>query len=324
MKVLITGGNGFIGQKLARQLLNNGIQVSQGDQSRVDELILCDVQPAPFPINDPRVSTQLIDISESAAVETLVGSDIDVIYHLAAVVSGQAEQQFELGMKINFDGTRNLLEACRKLDTTPTFIFSSSAAVYGGEMPDVLDDNTIPNPQTSYGAQKLMGEVMVNDYSRKGFIDGRSVRLPTVSVRPGKANAAASSFASSIIREPLNGVAIECPVRDDTVVWITSPRTVVNNIVHAANVTANQMGMSRAIKLPGLTVTVGDMLGSLERIAGANVRGLVASVPDPVIEKIVYSWPGRFTTERANAMGFQGDSDFDEIVKNYISDDLEG
>jgi len=244
------------------------------------------------------------------------------VFHLAAIVSGQAEQEFELGMKINLDGTRNLLEACRTKESTPVFVYASSCAVYGGDMPEILQDDTLPNPQTSYGAQKFMGEILVNDYSRKGFLDGRSLRLPTVTVRPGKPNAAASSFASGIIREPLNGEATNCPVRDDTLVWITSPGSVVKNIIHAAKIRAEQMGDSRSIALPGLTVSVGDMLASLERVAGANVRGLVSSKPEPRIEKIVYGWPGRFVTAKADELGFIRDTGFDEIVQNYVNDEL--
>jgi len=321
MKVVVTGSNGFIGQKLVQSLLEHGITVA-GSKRNIQSLILCDVQEAPDPIEDDRITNHIADISDAQVAITLVGNDADLIFHLAAIVSGQAEQEFELGMRINLDGTRNLLEACRHCAKTPVLVYASSCAVYGGEMPEIIDDSTLPNPQTSYGAQKFAGEILVNDYSRKAFVDGRSLRLPTVTVRPGKPNAAASSFASSIIREPLNGEVAICPVREDTLVWVTSPRTVVSNIIHAAGVTAEQLGMTRSMALPGITVTVGEMLASLERVAGANVRGLVNCTPVPHIEKIVYSWPGRFTTEKADNLGFERDAHFDKIVQDYINDEL--
>ena len=187
-------------------------------------------------------------------------------------------------------------------------------------MPEVMTDETYPYPQTSYGSQKLLGELLVTDYSRKGFINGFSLRLPTVVVRPGKPNAAASSFASSIIREPLNGQSVICPINQDTPVWLTSPSVVSANIRHAASIAPTALPFTRSIALPGMTVTVLEMLDALESVAGSNTRGLVEQKNDPVIEKIVYSWPGRFSTDRANSLGFKGNDSFNDIVQEYIDE----
>lgn len=318
MNILITGGNGFLGNKLAQLLLTEGITTPDGKTHDVTTLTLVDVQEGPVKLADARVVTTIADISDPAKAKTLVTEDTDVIFHLAAIVSGQAEADFELGMQINMGGTQNLLEASRQLSSTPIIVYASSAAVYGGDVPDVLLDSTTPWPQSSYGAQKLIGEILVTDYSRKGFIDGRSLRLPTVVVRPGKPNAAASSFASSIIREPLNGESVNCPVGLDTPLWLTSPATVVHNIRHAASVNGADLKDTRSIPLPGITVTVADMLASLESIAGANVRGLVSNTAEPAIEKIVYTWPGVFQTDLALSLGFRKDTTFDSMVKQHM------
>jgi len=250
--------------------------------------------------------------------------DTRVVFHLAAIVSGQAEQEFDLGMRINLDGTRRLLDACRELPQAPRFLFSSSVAVYGGDMPAVLGDDTPVCPQTSYGAQKAGCEMLVNDYSRKGYVDGRTLRLPTIVVRPGKPNAAASSFASAVLREPLQGDEVTCPIKADTGVWVLSPRRVVGCFLHAAGLPAGAFGMNRTVKLPGITVTVAEMVDALRAATNDRVAARVKFERDPVIEKIVYGWPTQFALERAPGMGFVADNNISEIIEAFIEDELGG
>jgi nucleoside-diphosphate-sugar epimerase len=219
---------------------------------------------------------------------------------------------------VNLDGTRHLLESCRKLARPPKLVFASSVAAFGGVMPDVLDDSTTPTPQTSYGTQKVIGEYLVADFTRKGFIDGRSLRLPTIVVRPGKPNLAASSFASGIIREPLAGVAAECPVPDDTGVWILSPKRVVESFIHAHDLPGDAWPSTRVVNLPGITLSVREMLDAMGRVAGAETVQRVKFVPDARIQGIVKTWPVRFRTERADAMGFKADDGFDGIVRDHL------
>jgi len=218
---------------------------------------------------------------------------------------------------VNLDGTRLLLEACRKLPAPPRFVFASSVAAFGGALPEVLDDSTTPLPQTSYGTQKVIGEYLVADFTRKGFVDGRSLRLPTIVVRPGKPNLAASSFASGIIREPLAGVEAECPVPDTTGVWILSPRRVIESFLHAYDLPAEAWPASRVVNLPGITLTVREMLDAMGRVAGEEATRRVRFVPDARIQSIVRTWPVRFRTERALAMGFRADDDFESIVRDH-------
>lgn len=323
MKVLVTGGNGFIGQKLAVRLLSNGLETPDGQQHEVRKLILSDVREAPVPIDDSRVFTRIADIGDRSVADSLIAEKPDVIFHLAAVVSGQAEAEFDLGLRINLLGTLNLLEACREFLSKPIFVFSSSCGIYGGKnIPEVLLDSTTPMPQTSYGSQKYAGEILVTDYSRKGFIDGRSLRLPTVVVRPGKANAAASSFVSAIIREPLNGDSYSCPVPKTTRMWVTSPRTVVDNICHTTTVDEAELTDIRSILLPGFTVSVEQMLVALESVAGSEVRGRVDFKEDDTIMRIVETWPPDFETALANRLGYRRDNDFTAIIRQYMEDEL--
>jgi len=322
MKVVITGGNGFLGQKLAARLLNDGLPRHGTEAAPVTRLVLTDIQPAATTLDDDRVETVVTDISVAGEAERLIGNDTDAVFHLAAVVSGQAETDFDIGIRVNMHGTEMLLAACRSAGNQPTFVYASSCAVYGGAMPDVLDDTTLPYPQSSYGAQKLIGEVLLTDYSRKGFINGFSLRLPTVVVRPGKPNAAASSFASGIIREPLNGESTVCPVSHDTPLWLTSPSSVSANLRHAAGLDSALLPDSRSIALPGMTLSVADMLDALSSVAGTEARALVKDEPDPMIEKIVYSWPGRFQTPLANSLGFSSEQNFEVIVQEYCREYL--
>jgi nucleoside-diphosphate-sugar epimerase len=316
MNVLLTGGGGFIGSRLARALLERG---ELGGQA-ISRLTLLDAAfPAPAP-RDPRVEALQGDISDPAILAKAATRDTRAVFHLAAVVSGAAEADFDLGMRVNLEGTRALLERLRQCAEPPRVVFASSVAAFGGELPSELDDSTTPLPQTSYGTQKVIGEYLVADYGRKGYIDGRSLRLPTIVVRAGRPNAAASSFASSIIREPLNGELCECPVGSDTGVWLLSPRRVVDAFIHAHELPSEAWDTKRVVNLPGITATVREMLEALERIAGANVAQRVLFKPDPRIQAIVRTWPVRFRTPRALQMGFRADPGIESVIRDYIAD----
>jgi nucleoside-diphosphate-sugar epimerase len=312
MKVVITGGGGFLGSRLARALAARG---ELGGQA-ISRLTLVD---AAFPAGLSGFRMVKGDIADPATLREAIEAETAAVFHLAAVVSGAAEADFDLGMRVNLDGTRLLLERLRQCARPPRLVFASSVAAFGGELPAVLDDSTTPLPQTSYGTQKVIGEYLVSDYSRKGHIDGRSLRLPTIVVRAGPPNAAASSFASGIIREPLNGSVSECPVAPETGVWLLSPRRVVDAFVHAHAPEA--WGAKRVVNLPGITATVAEMLEALQRVAGAKVAGRVAWKPDARIQAIVKTWPVRFRTPRALEMGFKPDPDVDSVIRDYIADE---
>ena len=305
--VLITGGGGFIGSRLAAALK------AKHPGARIR---LLDV--AFPPALGKSFECVAGDIASPAVIAQALGNDTDTVFHLASVVSGGAEADFDLGYRVNLDGMRALLEACRKLPAPPKFVFASSVAAFGGELPDVLDDSTTPAPQTSYGTQKVIGEYLVADFTRKGMIDGRSMRLPTIVVRPGKPNLAASSFASGIIREPLAGVVSECPVAETTGVWILSPRRVVEAFIHAQELPSSAWPTTRVVNLPGITLSVREMIEAMGRVAGRDAAKRVKFVPDARIDAIVQTWPVRFRTERAIAMGFKADPDFDSIVRDHI------
>jgi len=310
MKLLITGGAGFLGQRLAHRLL--------AGHAEPLEVVLADRVTTDAFGTDSRVKSVACDIAERTAVEALVTPDTDVIYHLAAVVSSQAEAEFDLGMRINLEATRGLLETCRRLSSPPKFIFASSVAVFGGELPAIVTEQTAVHPQSSYGAQKAMGELLVNEFSRRGFVDGRVLRLPTISVRPGKPNRAASSFVSGIIREPLNGESVICPVGREITLWLSSPSTAVENLWHAHAIPAEKMVSHRTINLPGISITVGEMIAALEKVAGPAAVARIRFEPDAAVARIVTSWPGRFDTARARALGFHGDRDFEAIIRAYL------
>jgi len=316
MNVLITGGGGFIGSRLARALLARG---TLGGEP-LDRLTLLD-GAFPYELKDPRLQIVKGDIAERATIERVATLDTQAVFHLAAVVSGGAEADFDLGMRVNLDGTRLLLERLRQCARPPRLVFASSVAAFGGELPAVLDDSTTPLPQTSYGTQKVVAEYLVADYSRKGFLDGRALRLPTIVVRAGKPNAAASSFASSVIREPLNGEVCDCPVAPDTGVWLLSPRRVVEAFIHALELPSPAWGVNRVVNLPGITATLEEMLGALSKVAGAKVAQRVAWKPDARIQAIVKTWPVSFRTPRALQMGFHADADVETIIRNYIADE---
>jgi nucleoside-diphosphate-sugar epimerase len=319
MKVVVTGGTGFLGQRLVRALCERGtLTDSAGRERAIERIVAVDQGQCSEPFADSRVVYALGDISDAAFVGAAVADDTDSLFHLAAVVSGAAERDFDLGMRVNLDGTRLLLEACRRGKPAPKVVFASSVAVFGQPLPAVVTDATTPTPQTSYGTQKLASELLVNDFSRKGFVDGRSVRLPTIVVRPGKPNAAASSFASGIIREPLAGEESVCPVEPSTGVWMSSPGTAVAAFIHAHEVPKELWATVRSLNLPGITATVAEMIDALRAAAGDAVAGRVSFQVDEPIAAIVRSWPARFETPRAIWMGFPQDADFASILRDYM------
>jgi len=322
MKVLITGGAGFLGQKLAKQLLARGsLKDSDGVDQKIDQLLLIDVVEA-NDFGDQRVKVIAGDISNPELMQQLITTEIQSIFHLAAIVSGQAEADFDLGMRINLDAARLLLEACRSAGHKPKIVFTSSVAVYGGTLPEMVLDTTALNPQSSYGAQKAICELLLNDYTRKGFVDGRVLRLPTISVRPGAPNKAASSFASGIIREPLNGKPSICPVSPDLRIWLLSPRYAIESLIAGHDLHSSVLGLNKSINLPGISVTVGQMIESLRKISGDQVAARISVEPDSKVEAIVRSWPGAWDASRAKSLGLKADSNFESIIKAYIEDDL--
>lgn len=324
MHVLITGGAGLLGTRLAQRLLQRGMLIGpDGAAQAITRITLLDIVAAPAVLlSDARVVSVAGDICDPACIETVLTPHTHSVFHLAAVVSGQAEADFDLGMRINLDATRLLLERARQNGNRPRFVFTSSVAVFGGALPARVPDDCTPQPQSSYGVQKVLGELLVNEYTRRGFIDGRALRMPTVCVRPGAPNKAASSFASGIIREPLNGVEAVCPVSPDTIMWLASPTTAIDHLVHGHEIDGRAFGGNRIVSLPGLSTTVRNMADALTRVAGTTVSERIRWQPDTAIERIVNSWPGDFITTRADAMGFTHDVDFDDIVHGYLRDEL--
>jgi len=321
LEVLITGGAGFLGRRLTRKLLERPTLTGpDGRAQPIERIVLLDVAAAPD-LEDPRVGCIVGDLANPALLRHAVHSGTGSIFHLAAVVSGQAEAEFDLGMRVNVDATRALLEACRTLAKPPRCVFASSVAVYGGELPETVVDTTAVDPRSSYGVEKAIGELLVSEYSRRGFVDGRVLRLPTISVRPGKPNQAASSFASGIVREPLNGERGVCPVAPGTRVWLLSPREAIENLIVAHELAPERLQGRRTINVPGVSVTVQEMVQALERVAGAEVAKRVEWRLDPTVDRIVSSWPGAWDATRARALGFTGDADFDAIIRAYIEDE---
>lgn len=321
MKILITGGAGFLGQRLARKLLERGTLALEGGKPQtITQIDLLDVVKAD--LQDPRVRSLEGDIADPAVLRQAIDTETRAIFHLAAIVSGQAEADFDLGMRINLDASRALLETCRALGHKPRVIFTSSVAVYGGNLPDTVRDDTALNPQSSYGTQKAIAELLLADYTRRGFVDGRVLRLPTISVRPGRPNAAASSFASGIIREPLNGEPAVCPVGADTRLWLLSPRGAIAALIAGCELDADAMADRTPINLPGVSVTAAEMAQALREVAGDEVADRISWQADARVERIVGSWPGRWDTSRATRLGLTGDGSFADIVRAYMADDL--
>lgn len=313
-RILITGAAGFLGRRLAARLV-----ATAGPGGL--ELVLWDHLPFDPP-SSPKGSIRLVvgDLLDDGTRNEALAGGVDAVFHLAAVVSAQAEEDFELGMRVNLDGARVLLESCRTLARPPRFVMTSSVAVFGGELPARVPDAWMPRPRSSYGTQKAIAELLVNEYSRRGYVDGRILRLPTVVVRPGKPNRAASSFASAIIREPLAGETAVAPVDPETPMWLMSPERAVDALIHARDLEADALGDERVISLPGLSVTVEDMVAALARVAGVEAAARVSWQFDPAIAAIVQSWPGDFEATRALALGFRADTGMDDIIAQYIAD----
>lgn len=321
MRVLIFGGAGMIGRKLAARLAREG---RIGDRT-IESLTLYDIQPAAPPAGAAMpVIVETGDLPAPGEAARLLAGKPDVVFHLAAIVSGQAEQEFDLGYRINMDGTRAVLEAARAAGNCPRVIFASSLAAFGAPLPDPIGDEHIAAPLTSYGTQKAIGELLVSDYTRKGFVDGLALRLPTICVRPGKPNAAASGFFSAIIREPLAGQEAVLPVSDDVMHWHVSPRAAVGFLLHAATLDGASVGPRRAFTLPGVAVTVGEQIEALRKIAGDKVAARIRRAPDPFVQRIIAGWPRRFDTRRALDLGFEAESSFEDIVRVHIEDELGG
>ncbi len=325
MKILILGGAGMVGRKLAERLARDG-RLGAAD---ITGLTLYDVvQPqkpegAGFP-----VETLTGDLPAAGETDKLVAARPDVIFHLAAIVSGEAEQEFEKGYRINLAGTMNLLESIRRaydgVAKKPRLVFTSSIAVFGAPFPDKIPDEFFTTPLTSYGTQKAIGELLLADYTRKGMLDGVGIRLPTICVRPGKPNKAASGFFSNIMREPLAGHEAVLPVSDDVMHWHASPRAAVGFLLHAATIEGARLGDRRNLSMPGLAVTVGQQIEALRKVAGDKVVARIKRVPDPFVERIVAGWPRNFETPRSIALGFKGDASFEEIIRVHIEDELGG
>ena len=311
MQIIITGAGGFLGQRLANALLTSDIHFT--------ELVLTDLNIPANP-GDGRVKCVQLDLAEEGAVESLVTARTELVFHLAAIVSSHAERDFDLGWRINMDVTRRLLEACRSAKPGIRFIFSSSVAVYGGKLPALVNDFTVVTPGSSYGIQKAVGELLVNDYSRKGYVDGRALRLPTICVRPGKPNQAASSFVSSIIREPLNGEETICPVSPALSLFLASPKTVIENLMHAATLKQSKLGGWRTINLPGITVTVKEMLESLRKLTDEQTLANVKFRNDESIHNIVSTWPSAINNTRALELGFKADQNFEDFIRQYLEE----
>ena len=321
MHVVVTGGAGFLGSRLARELLAAGsLAVAGGAPRALSRLTLVDRVPVPPDLAaDSRVAVILGDLADPGfAQNALAGAEL--IFHLAAAVSGECEADFDLGLHANLQATQALLASCRALGTSPVVVFTSSLAVFGGSAEMVITDDTWPVPQTSYGTQKVMCEYLLADYTRKGFLNGRAVRLMTVSVRPGRPNAAASGFLSGIVREPLAGQRAVCPVDPGTQVALASPAKAVGALLCAATTSDQAWGGRTALTMPALTVTVAEMAAALTRVAGPQVSALIDWVPDPAVAAMFATWPARIRAERAARLGLTPDPDFDSIIRMYLAD----
>jgi D-erythronate 2-dehydrogenase len=323
MHILLTGAAGMIGRKLTARLIAN----KELNGKRIERLTLLDVSAPDRPESfSAHVTTLAADLADPATARAAVAGRPDVIFHLAAVVSGEAELDFEKGVHVNFDGSRALLEAVRALgnDYRPRFVFTSSIAVFGAPFPESIPDEFALTPLTSYGTQKAMVELMLADYTRRGFVDGIGIRLPNIVVRPGKPNKAASGFFSSIIREPLNGEEATLPVDENVRNWHASPRAAVGFLIHGAELSSKKVGPRINLTMPGVCCTIAEQIAALRRIAGDKAAARIRRRPDPLVQRIVGGWPSRFDATRALALGFAVETSFDEIIKAHIDDELGG
>jgi nucleoside-diphosphate-sugar epimerase len=323
MHILIIGGAGMVGVKLTQRLVAEG----QLGGKTISALTLQDVvvPSAPANVGFPVVTLQG-DLSTPGEADRLIASKPDVIFHLAAIVSGEAEADFDKGYRINLDGTRYLFDAIRVIGGgyRPRVVFTSSIAVFGAPFPEAIPDEYFTTPLTSYGTQKAIGELLLSDYSRRGIFDGIAIRLPTICVRPGKPNKAASGFFSNIIREPLNGQEAVLPVSEDVCHWHASPRSAVGFLIHAATIDLDVVGPRRAITMPGQAATVGEQIEALRQVAGDQVVARIRREPDETIIRIVAGWPRKFDAARAVKLGFKAEATFEEIIRVHIADELGG
>lgn len=322
MKVLVIGAAGMVGRKLVSALLERG----QVGGRAISAITLADIIEPALPNAAIPLHAIAADLSVEGAAEQLIAGRPDLIFHLAAIVSGEAEADFEKGYRINLDGTRHLFEAIRLAGAPykPRVVFTSSIAVFGEPLPPVIGDTQHHTPLTSYGTQKAICELLLADYSRRGFFEGVGIRLPTIVVRPGKPNKAASGFFSGIIREPLAGLEAVLPVADSVRHWFASPRAAVGFLLHAAELDIALLGHQPNLSMPGLAATVGEQIAALERVAGSKAVALIRREPDETIDRIVAGWPKAFEAQRAKALGFQGDLSFDDIIRVHIADELGG
>jgi D-erythronate 2-dehydrogenase len=321
MKILVTGAAGMIGRKFCEALATRG---NIGGRP-VDQLTMADTIAPDAPAGVPfSVRTLSADISDVAVAESFAADRPDLIYHLAAIVSGEAEADFDKGYRVNLLGIQHLFEAVRRANYRPRVVFASSIAVFGTPFPETIPEDFAPAPLTSYGTQKAIGELLLADFSRRGFFNGIGIRLPTICVRPGKPNKAASGFFSSIIREPLKGEPAVLPVTDDVRHWFASPRAAVSFLFHAGALDLNRLGLRRTLSMPGLSATVGEMIASLEQVAGVECVKLIRREPDPNIQRFVDGWPQRLDASRAQALGFRAETSFAEIIKAHVEDECGG
>ena len=321
MKIVITGAAGMIGRKLTARLIADGKLTGR----QISGLHLQDIVPVDVPRADFTVTAETSDLANPGVTEALAAREAEVIFHLAGVVSGEAERDFDKGYRANLDGARALFDAIRlREDYCPRVVYASSIAVFGAPFPDAIGDDFQQVPLTSYGAQKLIGELLLGDYSRRGFLDGIGLRLPTICVRPGKPNLAASGFFSSIIREPLAGKPAVLPVSRDVVHTHASPRSAVGFLLHAAGLSSERLGARRNVTLPGVAVSIGEQIEALRRVAGDKAVALIRDEPDPETRAIVDFWPQRFDARRARDLGFTAETTFDDIIKVHVEDELGG
>ncbi len=323
MRILITGGSGFLGKRLLHALLQRRqLARPDGQAATIDSIVSTDIiagePPSPAGVHVRAVQG---DLSDAGFVASLFADHFDAVFHLASLVSGGAERDFERGFKANLHATVNLLEGCRLRQQSPTFVFTSSIAAYGGELPDVVDDDQALTPETSYGAHKGACELLVHDYSRKGYVDGRSLRLPIIIIRPGEANTAVSSFASSIFREPLRGLSTHCPLDESDSIFVASARRAAEGLIRSAESPASAWGSFRAVTLPGRAVTIAAMIDALRQYAGNGRAALITRKADPQVQRIVGRWPKRFDSARARAIGFADELALAEVIDDFVTHD---